>query len=283
LDGTSVDVELAATNIIYEGRPAMQVVCRDITERKSAHKELVMFRKAVETSGEAIFLTNVDGLITFVNHEFTAVYGYQPEEIVGKATPRILKSGAMDGEAYAHFWTTILGKQVVKGELTNRTKDGRLLVIEGSANPILDDNGQILGFLAVQRDVTERKKAEDLLRESEENLRWLVEHLEAPMGILDLDERFTFANSAMAGLFGLGATDLTGRNLGEFLDPQSLEFVKEQTKLRHSGVRNRYDLAVRRADGHRMQMMITATPQFDNHGQLRSVVATAKDISAKTR
>jgi len=64
-----------------------------------------------------------------------------------------------------------LAKKVVVGELINKTRDGRILNIEGSANPILNNEGNIIGFLAIQRDITDRKRAEDALRKSEGRLK----------------------------------------------------------------------------------------------------------------
>ncbi len=142
----------------------------DITERMRAESELLKLREAVETSGEVIFMTDRDGLITFVNPEFTRLYGYTAEEVIGKTTPRILKSDSVKPEEYALLWQSILKKQVVKGELVDKTKDGRLLTIESSINPILDDGGNIAGFLAIQRDISERKRAGEALRQSERSL-----------------------------------------------------------------------------------------------------------------
>jgi light-regulated signal transduction histidine kinase (bacteriophytochrome) len=67
----------------------------------------------------------------------------------------------MTAEDYQFFWQTLLSKQVVKGELVNQTKDGRFITIEGSANPIMDEQGVIVGFLGIQRDISERKEAEE--------------------------------------------------------------------------------------------------------------------------
>ena len=129
-------------------------------EHKRAEDALVKLRKAVDTSGEVVFMTDRDGVITFVNPEFTRLYGYAEAEVVGKVTPRILKSGSIQPEDYANFWSTILDKRVARGEVSNRTKDGRLVSVESSANPILDEHGAIIGFLAIQRDVTARKLLE---------------------------------------------------------------------------------------------------------------------------
>jgi PAS domain S-box-containing protein len=130
-------------------------------------------------------MTDREGIITLVNPEFTRLYGYTAEEVVGKTTPRVLKSGHRNQGDYARFWKTILDKRVIKEEVSNKTKDGRLVDIENSANPILDEHGDIKGFLAIQRDITERKRAEETLRESETRLQFALDT--SQMGEWELD------------------------------------------------------------------------------------------------
>jgi PAS domain S-box-containing protein len=136
---------------------------RDITDRKKAEKELVLLEKAIYTSGEAIFLTDREGVFTFVNPAFTALYGFYSDEIVGKVTPRIIKSGITDKSVYEYFWQTLLKGDEVKGELINKKKDGTLINIDSSSTPIIDDKNNIIGFLGIQRDITERKHVEQEL------------------------------------------------------------------------------------------------------------------------
>ncbi len=128
--------------------------------RRRAERRLVSLSKAAEASGEVIFLTDQDGIITFVNPEFTRLYGFEAGEVVGKTTPRILKSGKHAPDMYEHFWEAVKARRAVRGELTNKTKDGRLLPIESTVDPISDHDGNLLGFVAIQRDITERKRAE---------------------------------------------------------------------------------------------------------------------------
>jgi PAS domain S-box-containing protein len=140
----------------------------EITERHRVQEALVKLRKAVDTSGEVIFMTDREGVFTFVNPEFTRLYGYTEQEVVvRKATPRVLKSGQSSHEDDAIFWKTILNKLVVKKELVNKSKDGRLVNIESSVSPILDEQGDIAGFLAIQRDITERRQLELQLAQSQ--------------------------------------------------------------------------------------------------------------------
>jgi diguanylate cyclase (GGDEF)-like protein/PAS domain S-box-containing protein len=136
------------------------LVAHDITARKQAEQELYKLNLAVNDSSEAVFMTDREGVITFANPGFTRLYGYSPDEIVGKTTPRILKSGFMKEEDYTAFWKTLLNKEVVKGELINKTKEGRLLHIDGSANPIINQQEEIIGFLGIQHDISERKRLE---------------------------------------------------------------------------------------------------------------------------
>ena len=136
-------------------------------ERRKFEQTLMKLRMAVEASGEVIFMTDGQGLFTFVNPEFTRLYGYTSEEVLGKTTPRVLKSGETPPEQYATLWATIRNKQVATWEVTNKTKDGRKVNIEGTVNPILDDRGEIAGFLSIHRDVTKRKQLEVRYRQAQ--------------------------------------------------------------------------------------------------------------------
>jgi len=149
---------------------------RDITQEREVERQLSKFKFGIERSNQVIFMTNRDGTIFYVNPMFTKTYGYSEKEAIGK-TPRIIKSGTMPKKAYKPFWDTMLRKEVVSGDIVNKAKDGRLLTMRGSANPVLDDHGNIIGFMAVQTDVTEQKKTESNLIESETRYRVLVDSL----------------------------------------------------------------------------------------------------------
>lgn len=135
----------------------------NIAERKRLEEDLLKFKLGIERSGEGIFIADREGTLIYVNPAFEKIYGFSREEVLGK-TPRILKSGTLPPEVYQQFWGTILAKKVMSGEIINKTKDGRLLCAYSSANPILNEEGDIIGFLAIQRDITENKRMEEDLR-----------------------------------------------------------------------------------------------------------------------
>ena len=143
--------------ISYEG------VIKDITVHKQNEEALLKLKKAVDSSSEAVFLTDSEGYFTYINPAFTNLYGFNADEVIGKSTPRILKSGLYSPADFTRFWNILLSGNEVKEERINKTKDGKLLTIENAANPIVDEKKNIVGFLGLQRDISERKKAEELL------------------------------------------------------------------------------------------------------------------------
>ena len=185
----------------------------DVTERHRAASNLARFHLGVERSGEAIFMTNLDGEIIYVNPAFESMYGYAVAEALGQ-TPRIIKSDSMPSAYYSEFWRALLAKEVVEGEMVNRAKDGRLLQVYGSANPILDEQDEIIGFLAIQRDITEQKQAEQALRDSQERLGRVVESLPDGVCLIEADRSLVLTNTRAKEYLAL----LGGRALGETLD-----------------------------------------------------------------
>ncbi len=157
------------------------------TELQKAEAETARFRFGIDQSSSGIFLTDTDGTITYVNPAFEKIYGYRAEEAIGQ-TPRILKSGYIPPEQYAYFWQTLLSKQIVAGEIINKAKDGRLIPIEGSNNPIVTPKGELVGFLSIHTDITARKQAEDALNRQAQDLQTVAELSTAVATILDQEQ-----------------------------------------------------------------------------------------------
>ncbi len=136
----------------------------DITERKRAEEKLLWQSSALKTAANAIVIVSRDGSIVFANRAFSSLTGYSLEEVLGK-NPRILKSGAHNADFYNNLWDTILSGFVWRGEIKNRRKDGTLYDEEMTITPVRDKTGGITHFIAIKQDITERRRAEDLLHE----------------------------------------------------------------------------------------------------------------------
>ena len=134
------------------------VVLRE--KRWQAQGDIRLLSTAIRSTANAIFITNKNGDIYWINNAFTLLTGYSFEEVNGK-NPRILNSGYQHKDFYVALWATILDGQSWRGELMNRHKLGHTLVVEQTITPILDKNGSIEYFIAVHEDVTARKNAEE--------------------------------------------------------------------------------------------------------------------------
>lgn len=128
------------------------------------------FTIAVEQSPATVVITDNNGSIEYVNPKFTRLTGYSLNEVLGH-NPRILKSGSQDRDFYRAMWRTISSGSEWRGEFHNRKKNGETYWESASISPIRNQAGRITHYIAVKEDITERKKADEALRVSEENLR----------------------------------------------------------------------------------------------------------------
>ncbi|GIV64321.1 MAG: hypothetical protein KatS3mg045_1660 [Bellilinea sp.] len=129
----------------------------------------------------------------------------------------------------------------------------------------------------------ERRKAETALRASEELYRMLVENQGLGVALVDEEENFLYVNLETEKLFGVEPGGLTGRNLSEFLSPDQMQIVLEQTALRRKGLRSHYEIEIIRPNQQRRILSIHATPHFDEEGRFIGAFGVFDDITEQKR
>ncbi|HEX9820034.1 MAG TPA: PAS domain S-box protein [Methylomirabilota bacterium] len=224
-DGSLRDVESSITANVLPGRHL--TLLRDVTARKRAGAERRVRSAALAAAANGIVITDAEGRIEWVNPEFTRMTGYTLEELRGQ-TPRMLKSGEHDDTFYACLWSTIRAGRVWRGEMVNRRKDGTVYFEEQSITPVRANGGRagaISHFVAVKQDISERKRAEEALRRSEEYHRALLDNALDLTIVLDAEGVIRYASPSVEQVLGERPLDLVGTNALPRLHPDDLPGV----------------------------------------------------------
>lgn len=233
---------------------------RDITERKLAEEFLLKFRMGIEKSSDAILLTDPDGTIVYVNPAFENIFGYSKEEAIGK-TPRIIKSGISSTEYYKNLWNDILTKKSIIHEIVNKTKDGRLLSFESSVNPVINEQNEIIGFLAIERDITKRKRMEETLLASESKFRRIFESDMIGIIFWDVAGNILDANSAFLEMVKYNREEVISGKV-RWIDMTPPEYVPLDEKALHEiserGICTTFEKEYICKDGSRVPILIGA-------------------------
>ncbi|MGD9547621.1 MAG: PAS domain S-box protein [Candidatus Krumholzibacteriia bacterium] len=141
-------------------------ISEDITEGVLARSEVQKLTQAIEQSPVSILVTDSEGRIEFVNQMHARVTGYSKSEVLGR-NPRMFKSGETPAEVYRDLWRTIGSGETWSGELHNRKKNGELFLERATIAPLRGSGQVITHFIAVKEDITERRRLEDQLRQSQ--------------------------------------------------------------------------------------------------------------------
>lgn len=158
-DGQRVPVEVTTVVLDEADDTVLLSIVRDITERKKDDADRERLKQAIEQSGETIVITDSQGIIQYVNPTFTQVSGYSSQEAIGQKTS-ILKSGKHDDTFYNGLWEKISNGNTWQGRMTNKKKDGALYTEEVSISPVIGPDKQIVNYIAVKLDISEKIRTE---------------------------------------------------------------------------------------------------------------------------
>jgi PAS domain S-box-containing protein/putative nucleotidyltransferase with HDIG domain len=229
-DGTDVICETSIIPLCDE-RGTMTAVCgvsHDITERKQSEEALrkseEKYRSMIENMHEGYFETDLAGNFTFVNDAVCRLMGYPREELIGKNNRQYTdeKTAKKIYEVYNRIYKTGEPSKGIEQEYIR--KDGIKGLAELSVSLISDAEGKPIGFRGISHDITERRQAEEALRESEEKYRLVVENAKETI-IITQDLKLVFVNRAAADLVGYSEEILTSQPFTDFIHPDDRNMV----------------------------------------------------------
>ncbi|NLE08588.1 MAG: PAS domain S-box protein, partial [Dehalococcoidales bacterium] len=202
------------TSIIFtdsQGIEKTSMVIRDITERKKTEEDLLLRARMLDSASDGICLFNIEGNLVYVNDMYCRIHGYEKDELIGMNIRQMDADSSPDWMDWLRDELNTTGTAVF--ESAHRRKDGSVLRLEVHSTDI-EINGQRYN-ISVERDITERKQAEQKLRESEEKYRTLFETMAQGVVYQDVDGKITAANKAAERILGLTVEQMTGRTSGD--------------------------------------------------------------------
>ncbi|NHB69074.1 PAS domain S-box protein [Perlabentimonas gracilis] len=263
----------------------------DIAERKMAEEQVLKLSKGIEQSPATVVITDIDGNIEFVNPRYTEVTGYTAKEVMGK-NPRVLKSDYHSQEFYKELWDTIKSGNDWKGEFCNRKKTGEHYWASASISPIKNERGEIVNFIAVKEDITDRKNAILALEQNNRLINTMLDNL--PIGIFMVD-----ALNGKPIIANEHAKKLLGRGI---VDDASTETLSEVYMAYKAGSANLYpteempivrgingqasyvdDMEVLQPDGSRVLLEVYGCPVYNSNGEVWASLVGFTDITERKK
>ena len=243
------------------------------------------FSSAFRCSPYALTLTRLsDGMIFEVNEGFTNFSGYSYEEAVGKRLPDLgLWASASDRASFME--TLSRDGKVRDAEYPFRMRSGRTILGLLSADVLVIDNEKCI--LSSISDITDRRRMEDALRESEEKFRYMAEHSSDTIWHMDTEYRFTYVSSADERMRGFRQDEVVGTTVWSLLRPEGIELVRRlDAAERRGGAEKsamRFELEMIRKDGSWIWTEVNAVPHRDRNGRLVGYHGVTRDISERKR
>ena len=259
---------------------AVVVSITDITRRKEAENALtrseLRFRSLVEAIPDWIWETDTDGRYTYASPRLKELLGYEPAEVLGKR-PRDFMHPA-DAQRFGMQMVGTFSRREAFSGLLNRhiRKDGRVVILETSAEPIIDDQGMLRGYRGIDRDVTTRKEGEEELA----RLKMAVEQAAESILITEPDGTIVYVNPAFEHVSGYTKTETIGSNpriLKSGAHDEGFYAAMWQT-LQRGEVWSGH-VTNRRKDGTLVEEEMVISPVRDTAGRIVNYVAVKRDMT----
>ena len=284
LDGTEFPCEVSITPVSIAGKPMLLVVWHDLTERKATEQQLRLLSSVAERSLSGIMITDIDEHILFVNPALCRLSGYTQAEMMGKRPGLLLQGPSTSPVARRKLREAIKSRMPVTVDLINRCKNGTEYHIELHVAPVFDAGGACTHFVAVENDITSRKRDEQALAESQQRLELALEAGQLGMWDTDLVTRSVFYSDGYGAMLGYGPGELeqSVEIFKRLLHPEDRETTLARTAAFTNGAVDRFEseFRLRHRDG--TWRWIQSRGQIarrDGAGRTLRIVGTHQDIT----
>lgn len=278
--------EGVATNVLTD--PVVGSIVsnfRDITERKQIAETLQAeeqrFRLIWEAASDAMALSDAEGIVLSANPAYFRLYGFMPEDVVGKAFSIIFPQEQQEWAAVQYRALFESEQRTVPFESTIQHADGTIRIVE-STYDFLIQHGRRIAMISIIRDITQRKQAQEQLRASEERFRILMERSADAIALLDKNGRRMYATPASKRVIGYEPTESVGEEIFGYIHPEDVQMVQQVLAaiIQQPGKSLPTQFRVRHKQGHWVWVEGTGTNLLA-HPDIEAVVVNYRDITER--
>lgn len=258
------------------------VVAMNVDDLKQAEAQLRYLANIQAQMRDAVIGTDLDYNIVSWNKAAEEMYGWTTDDVMGQSLARFVVTEFVDETTLESSRAHLLQHGYWTGEVIQRRKDGTPLHVLASIITNVDERGNPIGIIGVNRDITERKHAEDAIRESEARYRLLAENVTDMISRHTPDGTYIYATPSAQQLTGYTPEELVGRSAYDFFYPDDMADIEysHKTIMEQFQV---YTVQYRlvRKDGHPRWVETTSHTIRDAHGEIVEIIAVTRDISER--
>ncbi len=286
-DHNLIWIQTQVSLVKLDNETLLQVIFHDITERKKVEEEI----KKTHSELDQIFNSSIplrvidkNYNIIRINDTYSSFFNMNKDDVVGKKCYDISK-GHHCNTPECSLKQLLDGRELYEYEINKELKDGTMVSYIMSSKPFLNVDGEIIGIIQNFTDITNRKKAEQKLKESEEKYRSILENMKDGYFEVDLQGNFTFVNNYICTYLGYSSDDLLGMNYSEILEVESMNEVFKTFNQVYNEVvpRDNFESQIVRNDGKKRNIEGTVYLKYDSKGNKVGFFGFTQDITERKR
>jgi PAS domain S-box-containing protein len=278
-DGKRVWVKGFLRNVCDEyGKPQyIQALFFDITRRKQMEEELLYQSYILNSINDAVITSDPELRIRYWNRAAEEMYGWRREEVMGKT--QVLKTSFLD-TTMEEALKTLKEKGEYLGRVVQYRKDGKPIHVQAKYSKLVNDKGELIGFVGIFRDITELVTIEEQYREALETLNRIYENMSDVIGFFDLEGDIKYVSPSIERLTGYRVEQIQGKRFLELFVPEDVPNITNTLhKVVNTRVGSKTECRISNFEGKNIWAEVIINPSYDLENKLSGIVFSIRDIS----
>jgi len=278
-DGKRVWVKGFLRNVCDEyGKPQyIQALFFDITRRKQMEEELLYQSYILNSINDAVITSDPELRIRYWNRAAEEMYGWRREEVMGKT--QVLKTSFLD-TTMDEALKTLKEKGEYLGRVVQYRKDGKPIHVQAKYSKLVNDKGELIGFVGIFRDITELVTIEEQYREALETLNRIYENMSDVIGFFDLEGNIKYVSPSIERLTGYRVEQIQGKRFLELFVPEDVPNITNTLhKVVNTRVGSKTECRISNLEGKNIWAEVIINPSYDLENKLSGIVFSIRDIS----